>query len=134
MQIQPYLFLDGRCEEAIRFYETALGAKVELLMRVKEAPETHPAMPAGSENKILHVTLRIGEAVLLMSDGMCGGRPEFKGFSLSLQAPPAEVDRLFARLVDGGEVSMPLGKTFWSPRFGMLVDRFGVHWMIGVAA
>jgi PhnB protein len=134
MQIQPYLFLDGRCEEAIRFYETALGAKVELLMRVKEAPETHPAMPAGSENKILHVTLRIGEAVLLMSDGMCSGRPEFKGFSLSLLATPAEVDRLFTRLVDGGETSMPLGKTFWSPRFGMLVDRFGVHWMISVAA
>jgi PhnB protein len=133
MQIQPYLFFDGRCEEAIEFYKRALGAKVEMVMRYKDSPEPPPPgmVPAGSENKVMHSSLRIGDAVLMASDGHCQGKPSFQGFSLSLDAPSAaEADRLFNALADGGQVQMPLGKTFFSPRFGMVADRFGVSWMV----
>jgi PhnB protein len=136
MQIQPYLFFDGRCEEAIDFYRTALGAEVEILMRFKDSPEPPPpgAVAPGSENKVMHATLRIGAATVMVSDGCASGSPSFKGFSLSLTVPSeAEADRRFAALADGGKVQMPLGKTFWSPRFGMLTDRFGVGWMVNVA-
>jgi PhnB protein len=137
MQIQPYLFFDGRCEEAIEFYKSRLGAKVEMLMRYKESPEPpQPGMmPPGSENKVMHSSLRIGDAVLMASDGHCAGKPSFQGFSLSLTArDEAEADRLFGALADGGQVQMPLGKTFFSPRFGMVADRFGVSWMVIVMA
>jgi PhnB protein len=137
MQIQPYLFFDGRCEEAIEFYRRALGAEVQMLMRYKDSPEPPPAdmVPPGSENKIMHAALRIGETVVMASDGRCSGQARFNGFSLSIAvASLAEADRVFAALSDGGVVSMPLAKTFWSPRFGMLSDRFGVGWMIGVPA
>ena len=133
MQIQPYLFFDGRCEEAVEFYKRALGAKVEMLMRYKDSPDPPPAgmVPPGSENKIMHSSLRIGDAVLMASDGHCAGKPSFQGFSLSLDASSeAEADRLFNALADGGQVRMPLGKTFFSPRFGMVADRFGVAWMV----
>ena len=133
MQIQPYLFFDGRCEEAVEFYKRALGAKVEMLMRYKDSPEApQPGMvPPGSENKVMHSSLRIGDAVVMASDGHCAGKPSFQGFSLSLTArDEAEADRLFGALADGGQVQMPLGKTFFSPRFGMVADRFGVSWMV----
>jgi len=137
MQIQPYLFFDGRCEEAVEFYKRALGAKVEMLMRYKDSPEApQPGMvPPGSENKVMHSSLRIGDAVVMASDGHCAGKPSFQGFSLSLTArDEAEADRLFGALADGGQVQMPLGKTFFSPRFGMVADRFGVSWMVIVMA
>jgi PhnB protein len=133
MLVQPYLFFDGRCEEAIEFYKRALGAEVEMLMRFKESPEPpKPGMvPPGSEDKVMHASLRIGDATVMASDGHCQGRASFQGFSLSLTVPDeAEAERLFAALADGGEVQMPLAKTFFSPRFGMVADRFGVSWMI----
>jgi PhnB protein len=132
MQVQPYLFFDGRCEEAIAFYQRALGAKVEMLMRFRENPDPQPGMcPPGSEDKVMHASLRIGEAVVMVSDGLAAGKPDFKGFSLSLDAKDEpEADRLFGALAQGGQVRMPLGKTFFSPRFGMLTDRFGVGWMV----
>ena len=133
MKVQPYLFFDGRCEEAIEFYRKALGAEVPMLMRFKDSPEPpQPGMvPPGSENKIMHATLRIGDTVLMVSDGHCQGKPSFEGFSLSVTAAnEAEAKRLFASLGDGGQVRMPLTKTFFSPSFGMLADRFGVGWMV----
>lgn len=134
--IQPYLFFNGRCEEALAFYRTLLGAEVEILMRYQDSPEPPPPgmVPAGYENKIMHVTFRIGASTLMASDG-CGDAPAFAGFSLSLALPTEEdVNRVFAGLADGGLVQMPLMKTFWSPRFGMVTDRFGVGWMVTIAA
>jgi PhnB protein len=131
-RIEPYLFFDGRCEEAIEFYRRALGAEVNFMMRFKESPEPQPGMCApGSENKICHATLRIGDATVMVSDGRCAGKPSFEGFSLSIAAAnEAEADRLFAALADGGQVHVPLAKTFFSTRFGMVADRFGVSWMV----
>lgn len=137
MQVQPYLFFDGRCEEAIEFYKRALGAEVTMLMRYKDGPQpSQPGMiPPGSENKVMHVSLKIGDSVVMGSDGHCLGKPNFEGFSLSVSVKDdAEAERRFAALADGGEVRMPLAKTFFSSRFGMLADRFGVGWMIIVAA
>jgi len=137
MQIQPYLFFDGRCEEALEFYRRTLGAKVEMLLRIKENPEPPaPGMvPPGSEDKVMHASFRVGETTLLASDGRCQGRPSFQGFALSLAvAEVAEAERLFAALSDGGQVQTPLAKTFFSPCFGMLTDRFGVSWMVYVSA
>ena len=137
MQVQPYLFFDGRCEEAIEFYRRALGAQVTMLMRHKDSPEPPPPgmLPPGSENKVMHATLTIGDTGVNVSDGRCSGRPSFQGFSLSLTVPDAATaDGVFAALSDGGQVQMPLTKTFWSPRFGMVTDRFGVGWMVNVAS
>lgn len=137
MQVQPYLFFDGRCEEAAEFYRGALGAEVKMLMRFKESPEPPaPGMvPPGSEDKVMHMDIRIGDTTIFASDGRCVGQPNFQGFALTLAAPnEAEAERLFASLADGGEVRMPLAKTFFSPRFGMVADRFGVSWMIMVPA
>lgn len=133
MKVEPYLFFDGRCEEAIEFYRKALGAEVQMLMRYKESPEPPQpgTMPPGSENKIMHVSLRIGDTVVMASDGHCKGMPKFEGFGMSLTAASeSEADRLFGALSDGGKVQMPLSKTFFSPRFGMVADRFGVLWMV----
>ncbi len=135
-QVQAYLFFDGRCEEAIEFYKKALGAEVKMLMRFKDSPEPpQPGMvPPGSENKVMHSCLRIGETEVMASDGHCQGRATFEGFSLSLTASnDGEAERLFKSLSDGGQVRMPLAKTFFSSKFGMLADRFGVPWMIIVA-
>jgi PhnB protein len=133
MQVQPYVFFDGRCDEAVEFYRRALGAEVTMLMRFKDSPD--PTMvPAGAESKVMHASLRIGDTAILASDGRCEGRPSFQGFALSLTVPDeAEAERLFASLGSGGQVQMPLTKTFFSPRFGMVADRFGVSWMIYVA-
>jgi PhnB protein len=132
MQVQSYLFFNGRCEEAIEFYKNTLGAKVETLMRFKEAPGDHKCSP-GTEEKVMHSCLRIGETAVMASDGMAQGKPEFKGFSLSINAKDkAEADRLFGALSDGGQVHQPLVETFFSPRFGMVADKFGVGWMVMV--
>jgi PhnB protein len=136
MIVQPYLFFDGRCEEAVEFYKKALGAEVTMLMRYKDSPDPPPPgmVAPGSENKVMHTSFRIGETTVMASDGQCQGRPNFQGFSLSLTVPnEAEAERLFAALADGGQVQMPLTKTFFSSRFGMVADRFGVPWMIVVA-
>jgi PhnB protein len=132
MQVQPYLFFEGRCEEALEFYKSALGAEVTMLMRFKDGPD--PAMtPPHAGNKVMHLSFRIGETTVLASDGRCSGKPNFQGFSLTLVVPDdAEAERLFAALGDGGQVQMPLAKTFFSSRFGMVADRFGVGWMIFV--
>ena len=137
MQVQPYLFFDGRCEEALEFYRGALGAEVTMLLRMKDSPEPHePGMlPPGAGDKVMHTSFRIGDTTLMASDGRCLGKPSFQGFSLSLSVPnEAEAERLFTALADGGQVQMPLAKTFFSPRFGMVADRFGVSWMIIVAS
>jgi PhnB protein len=133
MLVQPYLFFDGRCEEALEFYKRALGAEVTMLMRFKDNPEPQ-ANPTGAEDKVMHTSFRIGDTTVMASDGRCQGRPSFQGFALSLTAPnDAEAERLFAALAEGGQVQMPLAKTFFSSRFGMVADRFGVPWMIVVA-
>jgi PhnB protein len=133
MQVQPYLFFDGRCEEAIEFYRKALGAEVGMVMRYKDSPEpTPPGMvPPGSENKIMHASMRIGDTTVMASDGHAKGNPKFEGFSLSLNPRnETEAERIFKALADGGQVQMPLGKTFFARSFGMVADRFGVGWMI----
>ena len=133
--VQPYLFFNGSCEQAVEFYRKALGAEVEMMMRYKESPEpTQPGMvPPGFENKIMHTSFRIGQTTVMASDGCSAEKPNFEGFSLSVSVPnESEADRAFAALKEGGQVRMPLTKTFWSPRFGMVTDRFGVGWMISV--
>ena len=137
MQIQPYLFFNGRCEEAIAFYRKALGAEVEMMMRFKDSPEPMPpgAVAPGFGDKVMHASLRIGGALLMASDGMGAGELAFQGFSLSIDAPDtASADRMFNALAEGGVVKMPLGKTFWSPYFGIVADRFGVSWMVTLTA
>jgi PhnB protein len=134
--IQPYLFFNGRCEEAIEFYRKALGAEVEMMMRFKESPEPPPpgAVPPGFENKIMHASFRVGQTTVMASDGCSADKGSFQGFSLSVSVPTeAEADRAFNTLAGGGQVKMGLTKTFFSSRFGMLEDRFGIGWMISVA-
>lgn len=137
MQVQPYLFFDGRCEEAVAFYGKALGAEVTMLMRFKDSPEPQQpgTAPHCAEDKIMHTSFRIGDTTVMASDGRCAGQAGFQGFSLSITAADVtEAERLFAALADGGQVQMPLTKTFFSPLFGMVADRFGVSWMIIVAS
>ena len=136
MLVQSYLFFDGRCDEAIEFYRGALGAEVTMLMRFKDNPEPEKSggTRPGTENKVMHAQMRIGDTVILASDGSCTGQPNFQGSALALTvADEAEAERRFAALADGGQVTMPLAKTFFSPRFGMVADRFGVSWMIYMA-
>ncbi|MHB8899699.1 MAG: VOC family protein [Thermoguttaceae bacterium] len=134
--IQPYLFFGGRCDEAIEFYRNGLGAEVRMLMRFKESPDPVPPgmQQPGFEEKVMHAEVMIGQSLLMLSDG-CDDKPRFDGFRLSLTLPEeTEAQRAFAALSDGGQVQMPLTKTFWSPCFGMVTDRFGVGWMVTVAA
>ncbi|MFO1311220.1 MAG: VOC family protein [Burkholderiales bacterium] len=137
MRVEPYLFLEGRCDEAIAFYKSALGAEVTMLMRYREAPDPPPPgmLPPGSDDKIMHASLKIGASTVMASDGMCSGKPSMQGFSLSLTVDTeGEAERAFAALSAEGQVTMPLGKTFWSPKFGMCTDKFGVGWMVIVYA
>jgi PhnB protein len=131
MQVQSYLFFDGRCEEALQFYSKQLGAKVEMLMRNKESPEPPPPGMSAPGDKIMHAAFRIGETQILASDGMCSGKPKFDGFSLAITArDDADAKRMFNALADGGQVRMPLAKTFFASSFGMVADRYGVGWMV----
>lgn len=135
MPLQPYLFFNGRCEEAIGFYQRALDAQVEMLLRFKDNPDPPPpgAVASGHEDKVMHASLRIGDSVLMMSDGCADGAARFDGFALSIApADEEQARRQFDALADGGQVRMPLGETFWSRCFGMAVDRFGVCWMLNV--
>lgn len=136
MTIQPYLFFNGRCEEALDFYGKALGAQRSMLMRFDESPEPHQMpLPPDWDRKVMHASVRIGGTELMASDGMQSGNASFNGFCLSLDAADeAHARNMFEALADGGQVRMPLGKTFWSPCFGMVADRFGVAWMVGVSA
>ena len=132
MPIQPYLMFNGRCEEAIDFYRKALGAQPQMIMRFKEAPDQSMITP-GNDDKIMHAALNIGDGVVLLSDGMCTGQLGFEGISLSFTVKDeAEAAQRFNALADGGQVRMPLGKTFFSPSFGVVADKFGVGWMIYV--
>ena len=130
MQVQPYLSFEGRCDEAIEFYKKAVDAKVDMLMRFKESPDQSMVSPE-SKDKVMHAAVHIGNTQILMSDGRCQGSPNFNGIALALSAASeADADRMFNALADGGQVRMPMTKTFFSPRFGMLADKFGVGWMV----
>ena len=136
MRIEPYLFFNGRTEEALAFYKSAVGAETGMLMRFKDSPDPPPPgmVPPGSENKVMHASMKIGDSMVMASDGDCGGKPNFQGFSLTYNATDeAEADRVFTALSQGGQVTMPLGKTFFSPKFGMCTDKFGLGWMVIVA-
>lgn len=136
MKVEAYLFFNGRCEEAIEFYKTALGAQVEMMLRFHDMPTPHEegAIPPGMEDKIMHASLRIGDTLVMASDGNCADTARFDGFSLHIEAPSNEkADQLFHGLAENGTITMPLEKTFWSPYFGMVTDRFGVNWMVDVA-
>jgi len=134
MQVQPYLFFEGRAEEAIEFYKKAVGAQVEMVMRFKQAPDQSMISP-GSAEKVMHAAIKVGDSTVLMSDGRNTGKSNFQGFSLTLYAKDeAEADKLFGALGAGGEVRMPMDKTFFAKRFGMVADKFGVGWMIIVPA
>jgi PhnB protein len=129
--LQPYLFFDGRCDEALEFYRKAIGVEVTALMRFKDSPEPSMACPGVSPDKVMHASFRFGDTTVMASDGRCTGKPSFQGFSLSLSVPTeAEADKLFAALASGGQVQAPLTKTFFSKKFGMVADRFGVGWMV----
>jgi PhnB protein len=137
VQVQAYLNFDGRCEEALEFYRKALGAEVSVLMKFKDSPEPcgDGQMPPGTENKVMHSTFRIGESTLMASDCHCKGQAKFEGISLTLGPKTvAAAEKAFAALSDGGAVQMPLTKTFWSPSFGVVTDKFGVPWMVSATA
>ena len=133
MHVQPYLDFNGRCDEALEFYKKAIGAKVAMLMRWKDSPDKSMCTPENAD-KVKHAQFQIGDTAVMASDGRGTGKPNFHGIMLSISAASeAEVDRLFAGLAEGGNVQMPLSKTFFSPRFGMVADKFGVGWMVLVA-
>ena len=131
MYVEPYLFLDGRCEEALEFYKKAIGAEVTALIRFKDSPDPTMVHGGADPNKILHAVFRVGETAIMTSDGRNQGKPNFQGFALSIAVKTeAESKKLFNALAEGGRVEMPLAKTFFSPSFGMVADRFGIMWMI----
>ena len=130
MTVQPYIFFDGKCEEAIEFYKSAIGAKVDMLMRFKEAPD-QSQMPPNTGDKVMHAAFKVGDTQVLASDGHCAGKPSFQGFGLALNAKSdVEAEKLFGALEKGGQVLQPLTKTFFASKFGMVNDRFGVMWMV----
>ena len=132
MNVQPYVFFDGKCEEALEFYKGAIGAKVDMVMHFKEAPaEMQAQMSPGSKDKVMHAAFRVGDTQILASDGECNGKPAFQGFSLTINAAnDAEAEKLFGALGKGGKVTQPMTETFFASRFGMLADKFGVNWMV----
>jgi PhnB protein len=132
MPVTPYLIYNGRCEEALDFYKKALGAEVGMVMRFKDSPEPAPPGCAPVDaNKIMHAAFKVAGTTVMASDGMMQGSPKFEGFSLTIHTKDEnEADRLFGALSEGGEVRMPLGKTFFAKRFGMVADKFGVSWML----
>ena len=137
MQVQAYLSFEGRTEEALEFYKTAIGAEVKELMRHSDSPEPAPPgmLPPGSERKVMHSSFTVGDTTIMATDGMCSGKAQFGGISLALSVGDAKkAERVFAALAEGGEVRQPLVKTFFSPALGMVADRFGVPWMVVAAA
>ena len=137
MNIQVYLFFDGRCEEALAFYQEALGAEMEMLMRFNESPDPLPPPMDGPEfaEKVMHASFKVGDSVVMASDGHCGGNANFNGFCVALNvANPKEAEARFNALAEDGTITMPIAKTFWSPRFGMVADKFGVPWMVSAIA
>lgn len=132
MNVQPYLYFDGKSQEAIDFYKGAIGAKVEMLMHFKDMPGDQKGMiPPGSENKVMHACIKVGDSPIFLSDGNCGGKPNFQGITLTINATSnAEAEKLFGALGQGGQVQMPLAETFFANRFGMVADKFGVSWMV----
>ena len=133
MIVQSYLSFEGRCEEAFNFYVEKLGAKLDVMMRFKDSPEPCPEgmIPPGSENKIMHMSFHVGETMLMATDGNCAGKTGFQGISLALSVPTVEeANKIFSALSGEGQVQMPIGKTFFSPAFGMVADKFGVNWMV----
>jgi PhnB protein len=130
MQIEPYLFFEGRTEEALEFYKQKLGAKIEAVIRYKENPEPK-YNPPNSDDKVMHALFRIGDAKVMASDGNCTGKPSFQGFSLTYNAADeADAKRRFSALAEGGQVNLPLSETFFAKSFGMVADRFGLNWMV----
>jgi len=134
MATQPYLFFEGRTEEALGFYAKALGAQTQMLMRYEEAPGGAAKCPDGTTlpgDKVMHAAATIGGTLLMASDRFCSGKPSFEGFSLSFEAKDeADAKMRFDALADGGKVCQALAETFFAKAFGMVVDKFGVHWMI----
>jgi PhnB protein len=130
MRVEPYLFFEGKAEEAINFYRKVVDAKDVQIMRYKDSPEPGHC-PTADTNKIMHAAIHIGETLVMLSDGNCTGQPKFDGIALSLSVKTdADADRYFANLSEGANVILPITKTFFSSRFGMLKDKFGVMWMI----
>jgi PhnB protein len=130
MHIQPYLFFEGKCEDALEFYREVLGAEIVMMMRFSESPDPNHCSP-GNEDKVMHSEFRVGETTLMASDGLCQNPAQFRGFSLSVSVTDAgQAEKVFAALGEGGEVQMPLGETFFSPKFGMVADKFGISWMV----
>jgi PhnB protein len=133
MKIEPYLFFEGRTEEALEFYKSRLGAKVQAVMRYKDNPDPK-YNPPNSEQKVMHSLFSVGDTKIMASDGNCTGKPSFQGFALTINAAnPAEAEQRFNALAEGGQVQMPLAETFFAKSFGMVADRFGVGWMVIVA-
>jgi PhnB protein len=133
MQVTPYLYFDGRCEEALKYYKKVLGAEIGMMMRFKDNPEppAQSMVPPGSEKKIMHATFTVGGHSIMASDGMCGGAPSFQGFALSLSVKTdMDAEKLFKALKKDGQERMPMIKTFFASRFGMVADKFGVTWMV----
>jgi PhnB protein len=131
MQVQPYLFFEGRTEEALNFYRDALGAQVQMMMRYEDSPDAPPPGMNPPPNAIMHACVTIGDTAVMASDGTCSGKASFGGFSLSYTAKDeTEAKRRFNALAAGGEVQMPLGETFFAKSFGMVKDKFGVAWMV----
>jgi PhnB protein len=130
MHVQPYLDFNGRCDEALDFYKKAIGANVDMVMRWKDAPDKSMCTPQNAD-KVMHSQFKVGDTTVMASDGRISGKPSFQGITLCINAAnEAEADKMFNGLADGGQVQMPLGKTFFSPRFGMVADKFGVGWMV----
>jgi PhnB protein len=132
MNIEPYLSFEGKAQEAIDFYKSAVGAQVKMVMHFKDAPpEMQAQMSPGTGDKVMHACIKIGDSDVLLSDGRCGGTANFSGITLTLNASSTgEAEKLFAALGKGGQVSMPMAETFFATRFGMVDDKFGVHWMV----
>ncbi len=133
MAVLAYLDFDGKCEEALQFYCQTFGAEIKALMRFEQSPEPAPEgmMPPNTGHKVMHSELKIGDSVVMASDCHCSGNPKFQGISLTYSSPStATIEKVFAGLSAGGKVEMPLSKTFWSPLFGTVTDRYGVTWMV----
>jgi PhnB protein len=130
MNVQPYLSFEGRAQEAIDFYKSALGAKVDVVMHFKDAPPEVQTSP-GSKDKIMHSAIHVGDTQIMLTDGQCSGKAVFSGITLTLNAAgTAEAEKLFGALGQGGKVTMPMSETFFAHRFGMVADKFGVNWMV----